>query len=68
MLLLLWSGPAQILEEPQSQNVTGGGRLELICNVTGRPPPAVIWEKEGGVLVLDHRVQVIITHPCVRGR
>ena len=37
----------QFCQTPVSQDVTEGNTVELVCTVTGKPPPELTWYKDG---------------------
>jgi len=51
-MLYLFAVPSAI-QPIQNENITEGGNLTLLCNVSGIPPPMVSWIKVGGDMITD---------------
>ena len=51
------SAPPSFSVTPLDKTVRYGRRVSFHCEVTGNPPPAVLWNKEGSK---------VLYYPCIK--
>ena len=56
-IIIKISVPPTVTVRQREKQAERGTNVELRCDVTGSPTPAVRWTKDGGELPDQHRVQ-----------